>query len=64
MAGSASSWERGDDEDVFYETRSSDHVAAAHPAADRYPRQTSMCYTYYLPTQQSADWEDECFGFL
>ena len=32
VAGSAGSWDRGDDEDVFYETRSAEHVEHAEHA--------------------------------
>ncbi|XP_045446750.1 LOW QUALITY PROTEIN: proteoglycan Cow [Melitaea cinxia] len=34
VAGTVSTWDRGDDEDVFYETRTSDHTSA-HSSPDR-----------------------------
>nr|XP_026484286.1 proteoglycan Cow [Vanessa tameamea] len=35
VAGTVSTWDRGDDEDVFYETRSSDHSSSVHSSSDR-----------------------------
>lgn len=35
VAGTVSAWDRGDDEDVFYETRTSEHTSSAHSSPDR-----------------------------